>query len=115
MIEIVYNKEKEKATGNEEYFCIPRNIRQIGTVPKENKIYLEDYGNPSSKHHKGVEAEEHVKKEDSYRKKYSLQITGQTWSMAEHYDLCLRSDEIGIEEAGKLALQMIRSAQNQEK
>lgn len=26
-----------------------------------NKIYLEDYGNPSSKHHKGVEAEEHVK------------------------------------------------------
>lgn len=43
MIEIIYNKEKEKATGNEEYFCVPRNIRQIGEVPKENKIYLEDY------------------------------------------------------------------------
>ena len=43
MIEIIYNKEKEKAVGNEEYFCIPKNIRQIGEVPKENKIYLEDY------------------------------------------------------------------------
>ena len=43
MIEIIYNKEKEKATGNEEYFCIPRNIRQIGETSKEYKIYLEDY------------------------------------------------------------------------
>lgn len=43
MIEIVYNKEKENAVGNEEYFCVPRNIRQIGNVPKEHKIYLEDY------------------------------------------------------------------------
>ena len=43
MIEIIYNKEKEKAVGNEEYFCVPKNIRQMGDVPKENKIYLEDY------------------------------------------------------------------------
>lgn len=43
MIEIIYNKEKEKAVGNEEYFCVPRNIRQMGDVPKENKIYMEDY------------------------------------------------------------------------
>jgi len=43
MIEIIYNKEKEKATGNEEYFCVPRNIRQIGEISKEHKIYLEDY------------------------------------------------------------------------
>lgn len=43
MIEIIYNKEKENAVGNEEYFCVPRNIRQIGDVPKENKIYMEDY------------------------------------------------------------------------
>lgn len=43
MIEIVYNKEKETATGNEEYFCIPRNIRQIGRVPSNNRIYIEDY------------------------------------------------------------------------
>lgn len=43
MIEIVYNKEKETAAGNEEYFCIPRNIRQIGRVPSNNRIYIEDY------------------------------------------------------------------------
>lgn len=43
MIEIVYNKEKETAAGNEEYFCIPRNIRQIGHVPSHNRIYIEDY------------------------------------------------------------------------
>lgn len=43
MIEIVYNKEKEAATGNEEYFCIPKNIRQIGQVPMNNRIYMEDY------------------------------------------------------------------------
>ena len=43
MIEIVYNKEKEAATGNEEYFCIPKNIRQIGQVPMSNRIYMEDY------------------------------------------------------------------------
>lgn len=43
MIEIVYNKEKESAVGNEEYFCIPRNIRQIGLVPSQNRIYIEDY------------------------------------------------------------------------
>lgn len=43
MIEIVYNKEKEAAVGNEEYFSIPRNIRQIGQAPTESKIYIEDY------------------------------------------------------------------------
>lgn len=43
MIEIVYNKEKEAAVGNEEYFCIPRNIRQIGQAPSDSKIYIEDY------------------------------------------------------------------------
>lgn len=43
MIEIVYNKGKEKSAGNEEYFCVPKNIRQIGEVPQDTKIYLEDY------------------------------------------------------------------------
>ena len=54
------------------------------------------------------EALNYVRKEDEFRRNYSLRITGQTWGMAEHYDLCLRSDQIGVEEAGKLALQMIR-------
>ena len=32
MIEIVYEKEKQKPEGNEEFFRIPNNIRQIGEV-----------------------------------------------------------------------------------
>jgi hypothetical protein len=54
------------------------------------------------------EATEYVRHEDEFRRNYSLQITGQTWGMAEHYDLCVRSDEIGIDEAAEMALKMIR-------
>lgn len=43
MIEIIYNKEKEAAVGNEEYFCVPRNIRQVGQPSSDCKIYVEDY------------------------------------------------------------------------
>lgn len=43
MIEIIYNKEKESAVGNEEYFCVPRNIRQVGQPSSDCKIYVEDY------------------------------------------------------------------------
>lgn len=43
MIEIIYNKEKEQAVGNEEYFCVPRNIRQVGQPSAQWKIYVEDY------------------------------------------------------------------------
>ena len=43
MIEIIYNKEKESAVGNEEYFCVARNIRQIGQPSSDCKIYVEDY------------------------------------------------------------------------
>ena len=54
------------------------------------------------------EAKEYVRKEDEFRRNYSLQITGETWGMASHYDLCLRSDEIGVEAAAETAYQMIR-------
>ena len=43
MIEIVYEKEKQKSEGNEEFFRIPNNIRQIGEVGGTQKIYIEDY------------------------------------------------------------------------
>ena len=43
MIEIVYEKEKQKPEGNEGFFCIPNNIRQIGEVGGTQKIYIEDY------------------------------------------------------------------------
>lgn len=43
MIEIVYEKEKQKPEGNEEFFRIPNNIRQIGEVGGTQKIYIEDY------------------------------------------------------------------------
>ena len=43
MIEIVYEKEKQKSEGNESFFRIPNNIRQIGEVGGAQKIYIEDY------------------------------------------------------------------------
>ena len=38
MIEIVYEKEKQKPEGNEGFFRIPNNIRQIGEVNETQKI-----------------------------------------------------------------------------
>ena len=43
MIEIVYKEEKQEARGNESYFQLPKNIRQIGDCKGKQKIYLEDY------------------------------------------------------------------------
>lgn len=43
MIEVVYEKEKQKPVGNENFFRIPNNIRQIGEVGDTDKIYIEDY------------------------------------------------------------------------
>lgn len=43
MIEIIYKEEKQEPKGNEELFCVPRNIRQIGLVGGDHRIYLEDY------------------------------------------------------------------------
>ncbi len=43
MIEIVYEEEKKEAVGNESFFRIPKNIRQIGEISAAHKIYMEDY------------------------------------------------------------------------
>lgn len=43
MIEVVYKEEKKEAVGNEGFFHIPKNIRQIGEVSPAHKIYMEDY------------------------------------------------------------------------
>lgn len=43
MIEVVYKEEKKEAVGNEGFFHIPKNIRQIGEVSPSHKIYMEDY------------------------------------------------------------------------
>lgn len=43
MIEVIYKEDKCKAQGNEEFFHIPKNIRQIGLINEEHKIYIEDY------------------------------------------------------------------------
>lgn len=43
MIEIVYKEEKQEARGNEGYFHLPKNIRQIGDCKGKQKIYVEDY------------------------------------------------------------------------
>lgn len=62
MIEIVYEKEKQKPEGNEGFFRIPNNIRQIGEVGGTQKIYIEDYAYTylcrisSENSHKGIAA-----------------------------------------------------------
>ena len=43
MIEVVYDEEKKEAVGNESFFRIPKNIRQIGEISAAHKIYMEDY------------------------------------------------------------------------
>lgn len=43
MIEVIYKEEKQEAEGNEEVFRIPRNVRQIGLVNEDYRIYIEDY------------------------------------------------------------------------
>ncbi|MCI9547398.1 MAG: LysM peptidoglycan-binding domain-containing protein [Lachnospiraceae bacterium] len=43
MIEVVYKEEKKEAVGNEGFFRIPKNIRQIGEISAAHKIYMEDY------------------------------------------------------------------------
>lgn len=43
MIEVIYEKEKEKAEGNQAFFRLPNNIRQIGEIQGNQKIYIEDY------------------------------------------------------------------------
>ena len=43
MIEVIYKEDKCKARGNEQFFHIPKNIRQIGLISEEHKIYIEDY------------------------------------------------------------------------
>ncbi len=43
MIEVVYKDEKQEAKGNEGIFSVPKNIRQIGMIGEDYRIYMEDY------------------------------------------------------------------------
>ncbi len=43
MIEIIYKEEQKKAGGNETFFRVPNNIRQIGEIRGHQRIYIEDY------------------------------------------------------------------------
>lgn len=45
MIEVIYKEEKKEGRGNEGYFQLPKNIRQIGLLSEHYKIYMEDYVN----------------------------------------------------------------------
>ena len=49
MIEIVYKENKEQANGNEGYFHLPKNIRQVGDTNGRERIYLEDYVGTTSR------------------------------------------------------------------
>ena len=43
MIEVIYKEEKQEEKDEEELFSIPRNIRQIGLIGGNYRIYIEDY------------------------------------------------------------------------
>ena len=43
MIEVIYKDESQDTKNGEEPFGLPRNIRQIGLVRDDYKIYMEDY------------------------------------------------------------------------
>ena len=43
MIEVIYKDESQDTKSGEELFGLPRNIRQIGLVRDDYKIYMEDY------------------------------------------------------------------------
>ena len=42
MIEVVYKEEKKEAVGNESFFQLPKNIRQIGEISASYIIYMEE-------------------------------------------------------------------------
>ena len=43
MIEIIYKEENQEEQEQEQTLSIPRNIRQVGQVREDYKIYIEDY------------------------------------------------------------------------
>lgn len=43
MIEVIYKDENQDTQENEGMFALPRNIRQIGQIRDDCKIYMEDY------------------------------------------------------------------------
>lgn len=50
------------------------------------------------------EAKTHVLERDKKRSKYYKYITDQVWGLAENYDLCLNSSELGIEKCVEIIL-----------
>ena len=43
MIEVIYKEEKPEEKGEKTFLAVPRNIRQIGLVKGNYRIYVEDY------------------------------------------------------------------------
>lgn len=50
------------------------------------------------------DAEQHVLGRDKKRSKYYKYITDQVWGLAENYDLCLNSSELGIEKCVEIII-----------
>ena len=43
MIEVIYKEESQETQDSEGTFGLPRNIRQIGLIGDDCRIYMEDY------------------------------------------------------------------------
>ena len=112
--EMIFNYERELAETGESFIIVgrcaewvlrdfPNLIRIFVTADDETKVQriseMEDVDL--------VEAAKIVKKNDKKRGAYHEYYTGLKWGIANEYDLCINSGEIGVDGATKLILQYV--------
>ena len=78
-------------------------------LEKMNQVFRIDFGNPSSMHKKGMEAEQYIKeakkqivKFDKKRAAYYNFYTDKVWGDGATYDLCINSSAISSQAVAEL-------------
>lgn len=74
------------------------NVFIVGDLEDRAKRVVEEHGVAAD------EAEKHVLDRDKKRSKYYRHITDQVWGLAENYDICLNSSELGIDRCVEIIL-----------
>ncbi len=69
-----------------------------GEIEDRAKRVVEEHGVPV------LEAKKHVSERDKKRSKYYKHVTDQVWGLAENYDICLNSSELGIDKCVEIVL-----------
>ena len=57
---------------------------------------------PEQEHFTDKELRRHIQDVDKRRSKYYQFFTGQTWGEKLNYDLCIKSDDFGVEDTSKI-------------